>query len=140
MADDSGPQATAPRRFPADRRAYVRGHVSLALLGSIIGAAILLLIGNPHAWVAPVAAVGAIAVRGFYLASEELAVVWEIRDACLASSDGRSVPLDRIERVRRLGTAVQVVTRSGDKYLLKHQADPESVRARILAAAPGART
>ncbi|WP_369410584.1 hypothetical protein [Parasedimentitalea denitrificans] len=36
----------------------------------------------------------------------------------------RNIPLTQIERVRTMGSYVQVVTKSGDKHLIKYLADP----------------
>jgi hypothetical protein len=134
---------TDPARTPdavlaswhADRGAYVRGHVTLAALLSVAAAAALVALGNADPWVGPVGVVLALLVRGFYLASEELAVRWDLTPRALTSSFGKSIPLAEIARVRRLGTAVQVITRGGDKHLMKHLPDPEAARARIATAA-----
>ena len=110
--------------FPADRAAYLRNHAWLAALGMGGAMALLWLVGNPHVWTGAVAGLGAVAVRGWYLASEELAVVWEIKDNSLTGPGGRKIPLNQIDMVRSMGSFVQVITRSGDKHLIKYQADP----------------
>ena len=115
--------------------AYIRGHVSLAVIGSVAAFALLFAIDNPDPWVGPVGVLLALAVRGFYLASEELAVRWDLTPDRLESTNGRSVALREIARVRRLGTAVQVVTRGGDKHLLKHLPAPGEALERIARAA-----
>ncbi|MFD0981731.1 hypothetical protein [Tropicimonas aquimaris] len=123
----------------ADRATYIRGHVTVAALLSVASVAALMAMGNSDPWVGPVGVVLALLVRGFYLASEELAVRWDLTPARLTSSFGKSISLADIVKVRRLGTAVQVVTRGGDKHLMKHLPDPDEARARIAAAA-GAET
>ncbi|MGI1662859.1 hypothetical protein ACRDNQ_11515 [Palleronia sp. KMU-117] len=117
-------------RFGPDRRIYLRDHAIMAVAASAAMAALLWAVGNTDVWVAFVAAPLAIAVRGAYLASDELAVVWELTDAAL-NGPGRTVPLTQIETVRALGSAAQVVTRGGDKHLIKYLADPKGVAARI---------
>ncbi|MFV0358410.1 hypothetical protein [Tropicimonas sp.] len=121
--------------FHADRETYVRGHVVLAALGALIASAVLIALGNADVWVGPVGAVLAVVLRGYYLASEELAVRWDLTAARLVCNNGRSLRLDQIAQVRRLGSSVQVITRGGDKYLLKYQRDPDTVRRRIEQAA-----
>jgi hypothetical protein len=87
-------------------------------------------VGNADVWVALIAGPVAIAVRGGYLASEELSVVWELTDRSL-NGPGRNLLLSDIETVRTIGSAAQVITRSGDKHLMKYMADPKAVAARI---------
>ena len=118
-------------RFAPDRRVYIRDHVVIAIAATAVVAAALWFLGNAEIWVAFVAAPLAIAVRGAYLASEELAVAWELTDRSL-NGPGRTVPLAEIETVRTIGSATQVVTRSGDKHLMKYMADPKAVAARIV--------
>jgi hypothetical protein len=118
-------------RFAPDRSVYIRDHVVIAVGATAAVAAVLWFLGIADIWVAFVAAPLAIAVRGAYLASEELAVVWELTDRSL-NGPGRTVPLSDIETVRTIGSAAQVVTRSGDKHLIKYMADPKAVAARIV--------
>jgi len=110
--------------FTADRASYLRNHAWLAALGMAGAMAALWLLGNPHVWTGAVAGLGAVVVRGWYLASEELAVVWEIKGNALIGPAERRIPLTQIAKVRSLGSFVQVITRSGDKHLIKYQADP----------------
>ncbi|GHG84585.1 hypothetical protein [Pseudodonghicola xiamenensis] len=117
--------------FPADRTAYVRAHLWLAL-GAMAGATLILwLIGNPYVWTGLVAGAGAIALRGFYLASEELAAVWAIEGHDLTGPGGQRISLARIETIRTIGSFVQVITRDGHKYLIKYQADPQATMTAI---------
>ncbi len=111
-------------RFPADRSAYLRTHAWLAALGMGGAMAALWLLGNPHVWTGAVAGLAAVALRGWYLASEELTAVWEIKGTALVGPGGRTIPLAQIDAVRSIGSFVQVITRSGDKHLIKYQADP----------------
>ena len=121
-------------RFAADRTAYIRDHAVMAALGMVAAVGALYLLGNPDAWVGAPAALLAIAVRGAYLASEALADRWHLTDRRLLGPTGIAVPLSSIATVRRLGSAVQVVTQKGDKHLLRYMADPRAVQARIEAA------
>ncbi|SDE24858.1 hypothetical protein [Ruegeria marina] len=117
-------------RFPADRQAYIRNHTWMAAIAMAGAMAVLWAMGNPYVWTGAPAGLAAIALRGWYLASEELAVVWEISDGVLSGA-GRRVPLSQIETVRTMGSYVQVITKGGDKHLIKHQADPAATRAAI---------
>jgi hypothetical protein len=117
-------------RFTPDRKVYLRDHVIIAVAATALVAAALWAIGNADVWVALIAGPLAIAVRAAFLASEELSAVWELTDHSL-NGPGRSVPLADIETVRTLGSAAQVITRSGDKHLMKYMADPRAVAARI---------
>ena len=111
-------------RFTADRAVYIRNHAWLAALGMVAAMAILWLVGNPHIWTGAPAGLAAILLRGWYLASEELGVVWTIDNGVLSGPAERKVDLTDLETVRSLGSFVQVITRDGDKYLIKYQADP----------------
>jgi hypothetical protein len=116
--------------FTADRGAYIRSHTWMAAVAMAAAMAILWAIGNPHVWTGAPAWLLAIVVRGWYLASEELAVTWEIRDGMLCGA-GTRVPLTQIETVRTLGSFVQVITTEGNKHLIKYQADPARTVAEI---------
>ena len=122
-------------RFTADRSAYIRAHAWLAALAMAGAMGVLWAMGERHVWTGAVAGLGAIALRGWYLASEELAAAWEIEGDTLTGPGGRRVPLDRIETVRKMGSFVQVITKTGDKHLIKYQADPDATVAAIERAA-----
>lgn len=122
-------------RFPADRRAYLRSHAWLAAIAMGGTMLVLWLIGNPYVWTGAPAGLAAIALRGWYLASEELATVWEIRGGALISGD-RRVALSDIQAVNTLGSFVQIVTRGGDKHLIKYQSNPAATKAEIERALP----
>lgn len=117
--------------FPADRGTYVRTQAWLAALAMAGAMAVLWMIGNPYVWTGAPAGLAAIAIRGWYLASEELAVVWEIDGDALIGPGGRKVALGNIELVRAMGSFVQVITQGGDKHLIKYQADPAATVAAI---------
>lgn len=122
------------RSFHPDRMTYWRDHAWMAALAMAAGMGILWAIGNPHAWTGALGGLAAIAVRAFYLASDELKARWDLTDRRLLGPQGRMVRLGDIARVRGLGSAVQVVTRAGDKHLIKYQADRAATEARILSA------
>jgi hypothetical protein len=81
-----------------------------------------------------VAGMGAIALRSWYLASEEMAAVWEIDGDTVTGPQERQVKLDQIEKIRILGSFVQIITKTGDKHLIKYQANPATTRDAIFQA------
>ena len=124
-------------RFQPDRMTYWRDHAWLAGGAMALGMAVLWSIGNPHVWTGAVGGLAAVAVRAFYVASDELRARWDLTDRRLLGPQTRAVRLADIETVRRLGSAVQVVTRAGDKHLIKYQADGAATRARLETAIAG---
>ncbi|PWE32300.1 hypothetical protein DDZ14_11270 [Maritimibacter sp. 55A14] len=121
--------------FRPDRATYWRANAWLAAAAMAVGMAILWAMGNPHVWTGAVGGLAAIAVRAFYVASDELQARWDLTDRRLLGPQTRAVQFAEIATVRGLGSAVQVVTRAGDKHLIKYQAEREAVEARIRAAA-----
>ncbi len=142
-ADDAQPEddgAEIVATFMPSREAYIRSHLWLGAAAMGIATAVLYWLGNPDFWVGALAGLLAIAVRGFYLASEELGRRYELTRTFIRTvSEGngieRAIALRDVETVRRLGTAVQVVTKSGDKYLMKYVAAPMEVQQQIAKAA-----
>lgn len=128
---------TVLAEFAPDRATYWRDQAWLAALAMAGGMAVLWVIGNPHVWAGAVGGLAAVAIRAWYLASEELAVRWLLTETRLLGPGGRSTRVDEITKLRSLGSAVQVVTRSGDKHLLKYQPDRDATVARIERAAAG---
>ena len=122
--------------FKADRGTYWRSHAILAVAGGAVAGGILVAMANPDPWVGPLAALLAIGARAAYLASEALSDTWRLTDRRLIGPGGREVALSGIETARAFLGGVQVVTRSGDKHLIKYQADPEGTAARIRDARP----
>lgn len=118
-------------QFPPDQGAYLRSHVWLAALGMGGAMLVLWLIDNPYIWTGAPAGLAAVAVRGLYLRSEEMAAIWEMTDTSMKGPAGQIVPLSSIETVRTLGSFVQLITKSGDKHLIKYQADPARTMAEI---------
>ncbi|KPP84022.1 MAG: hypothetical protein HLUCCA08_00775 [Rhodobacteraceae bacterium HLUCCA08] len=117
--------------FRADRATYWRNMATLAAIAMAAGMAILWAIGNPHVWTGGIGGLAAIALRGWYVASDEMGVRWDLTDRRLMGPGGRVTGLSDIAKVRSLGSAVQVVTVSGDKHLIKYMADPAAIIAQI---------
>lgn len=121
--------------FRADKAVYWKGHLIMAVvLGALAGGA-LLAIGNPYPVMGPVGAGLAIAARGAFLASEALTDVWKLTDRRLLGPMARAIPLGQITAARPFMGSVQIVTRSGDKHLIKYLADAETIAAKIRKAA-----
>jgi len=123
--------------FAPDRATYWRDQAWMAALGMAGGMAVLWAIGNPHVWTGAVGGLAAVGLRSWYLLSEEMAVRWVLTEERLLGPNGRRVRLGEIERLRSLGSAVQVVTAAGDKHLLKYQADRDATLARLRRAGAG---
>jgi hypothetical protein len=121
-------------QFRPDRKTYVQSHVTLAAIAMGAGMAILWALGNPHVWTGALGGLAAVALRGWYLMDEALAEGWTLADDHLEGPGGRRVALDQLDRVRSIGSAVQLVTKGGDKHLIKYQADPQATVARIESA------
>ncbi|GAA5077998.1 hypothetical protein N0B44_10770 [Roseibacterium beibuensis] len=117
--------------FQGDRGTYWREHAWLAAIAMAAGMGILWAMGNPHAWTGAIGGLMAIAVRGLYLASDETKMRWDLTDRRLLGPGPRVIWLREIAAVRSIFSAVQVVTGTGDKYLLKYQPDTAKVIAEI---------
>lgn len=135
MATPAPPEGeTVLTRFRPDRAAYVRAHGWMAALAMGLGMAALWVLGNPHVWTGAVGGLAAVALRGVYMASEELAAHWDLTENRLLGPGGRRVALAGIAQVNVLGSAVQLVTKTGDKHLIRYQADAGATRRAIEAA------
>lgn len=110
--------------FTPNRSAYIRTHAWMAAIGMGGAMAVLWFLDSPHIWTGAVGGLAAIALRGWYMASEELAVVWTLAGDTLSGPAGCSLPLPQIKAVKTMGSYVQVITETGDKHLIKYQADP----------------
>lgn len=116
----------------ASRAAYNREHVVLFFIGAVLMYAVLWAIGNPFPWTGIVGSAFAIFVRWIYVASEAMDVVWTLTGKRLSGPSERLIPLSSIKDARTLFSAVQVITHSGDKYMLKYLADPAATVVVIL--------
>lgn len=110
--------------FRPDPAAYLRAHAKMVIGGSIAAGLLLILLGNPHPWVGPVGALLAIGLRAAYLRSEAMAEVWTLTPTHLTGPGGRSIPRAQILQARPFLGAVQIVTTTGDKHLLRYLPDP----------------
>jgi hypothetical protein len=130
---DPGERALAI--FAPDARRFYADTAALAAVAAVGVAIVLSLIGNPHVLVGGLGAAAAVIVRAVFMASESLAARWTLTPRRLIGPGGRVVPLAEIATVRRLMGDVQIVTRGGDKHLIRHQKDPAATVAAIDRAA-----
>lgn len=133
------PGETLLASFRPDRATYLRDQAWLAAIAMALGMAVLWAIGNPHVWTGAIGGLAAIALRGWYLASDELAMRWDLTDRRLLGPGGRSIGLRDIREINTLMSSVQVVTQSGAKHLIKYQPDARATRAAIERAQAGGR-
>ena len=122
------------REIRSDKGRYWRDHGVLGVVGMVGAGVVLWAIGSPYAAIGAFGAVLALAVRGAWLYREQMQFRWRLTNTRLIGPGGRSVYLLELVTVRRLMGDIQVVTKAGDKYLVKHIADAESVVADIEAA------
>jgi hypothetical protein len=116
------------------RGRYWRDHAVLALIGMAGAGTVLWLIGSEHAAIGALGAVLALAVRGAYLAGEQLKMRWLVTDRRVILPGGGAVMLLEIEAMRKLMGDLQLVTRAGDKHLIKHLDNADAARATIAEA------
>lgn len=119
--------------FPADRFAYWRSHLIMAVVLGFAAGLFLVWQGNPYPVAGPFGAVLAIGARAAYLASEALAEVWRLTDRRLLGPGGRAIPLAQVQSARPVLGSVQITTTSGERHLIKYQADPAATANRITA-------
>lgn len=117
--------------FHPNRDTYWRANAWLAAIAMAVGMGILWIIGNPYIWTGAIGGLFAIAVRAFYLASDELKQRWDLTDQRLLGPGGRIIALHDIAQTRTLMSMVQIITTSGEKHLIKNQSDTDAVIAEI---------
>lgn len=120
--------------FSGHPTTYIKEHVMLAAIGAVGATAVLMAMGNPHYWTGAVGALLAIAIRGAYVYSEAVGQTWQLTDKRLLSPTGMIIHRGDIADVRTIISAAQVITRTGDKYLIKYQPDPKAVAETIKTA------
>ena len=118
--------------FPADRLAYWRSHLILATVLGAVAGIVLIWQGNPYPVLGPAGAAIAVAARAAFLASEALGEVWRLTDRRLLGPGGRAILLAQLQSARPFFGAVQVTTITGDRHLIRYQAEPEVTAARVL--------
>ncbi|NBB98256.1 MAG: hypothetical protein GVY34_08815 [Alphaproteobacteria bacterium] len=122
------------REIRSDTGRYWRDHGVLGVIGMVGAGVVLWAIGSPYAAIGALGAVLALAVRGAWLYAEQMKFRWRLTNARLIGPGGRSVYLLELTQVRRLMGDIQIITKAGDKYLIKHIDGAEDVVAEIEAA------
>lgn len=120
--------------YGADKAAYWKSHLIMAVVLGAAAGFFLMWQGNPYPVAGPFGAVLAIGARAAYLASEALTDRWRLTGRRLLGPAARAIPLAQIRTARPFLGAVQIVTLSGDKHLMRYMADPAATAARVLAA------
>jgi len=118
-------------RFKGNKAVFVRVQVVMALAGATLITGGLYLAGNPDWWIGIVGSFAGIAMRGCYIADEQLGFEWVLTPTHLISPSERAIGLGEIKAVRSVLGSVQVITNDGEKHLIKYQAAPEKVIAEI---------
>ena len=119
------------REIRADRATFIRDHVVMAVLGMGVVGMVLAFIGSDHVLIGSFGAVLALLVRGLWLYSEQMKFRWVLSNMRLVGPGGRQVYLLELEKVRRLFGDIQIITKAGDKHLIKHIANSEAIVAEI---------
>lgn len=122
---------TVLAEFRADRTAYWRSHLIMAVVLGVAAGLFLMWQGNPYPVAGPVGAVLAIGARAAYLASEALSDVWVLTNRRLLGPGRRAIPLGQIKAARPALGSVQITTTTGDRSLIKYLADPKATAERI---------
>lgn len=129
------PGETILETYRPDRGRYWRDHGVMAVGLMALAGGVLWVIDSPYPAIGSLGAILAVGVRAAYLSSETLNLSWSLTDRRLVLPGGqRSVLLTDLERIRPFLGDVQVITRSGDKHLLKHMADAANVVGKITEA------
>ena len=120
-----------PVTFTPDKGAYIRTNAWLAAGAMAVSMIVLWLVGNPYVWTGAPAGLAAVGLRAWYLASEEMVATWHMSETALTGPGQRKVPLNPVESVNVTGSFVQIVTKGGDKHLIKYQSNPAATKAAI---------
>ncbi|MCX7286439.1 MAG: hypothetical protein NTW20_02455 [Rhodobacterales bacterium] len=121
--------------FRPDRQVYWRAHLIMAVIFGTLSGLVLVWLHNPYPVVGPVGAVIAIAARAAFVQSEAMAEVWRLTDRRLLGPGGRAIPLAQLQTAKPFLGAVQITTATGDRHLMKYQADPPAVAFLLMTAA-----
>ncbi len=113
--------------FRPDAQVYWRAHLIMAVVLGTVAGLVLLWLQNPYPAFGPVGAFMAIAARAAFVQSEAMAEVWRLTDRRVLGPRGRAILLPQLLNARPFLGAVQLVTTTGDKDLLKYQSDPAAV-------------
>ncbi|WP_439121947.1 hypothetical protein [Marivita sp.] len=113
--------------FKPDMATYIRAHAVMTAIAMAAGMLILWVLDNPHIWTGAVGGFAAVALRGWYMADEVMEEVWTLSGTSLKGPYERKAQLDEIVKVRTIAGSVQIITKSGNKHLIKYQPDTKAV-------------
>ncbi|WP_439522554.1 hypothetical protein [Marivita sp.] len=113
--------------FKPDMATYIRAHAVMTAIAMVVGMLILWAVGNPHIWTGAIGGLAAVALRGWYLADEVMEETWTLTKFGLKGPYERKADLDEIVKLRVIAGSVQVITKTGNKHLIKYQPDPRAV-------------
>ena len=117
-----------------DRARYWRDHGIMAVGLMALAGLVLWAIDSPYPAIGSLGAILAVGVRALYLASETLALRWTLTDRRMLLPGARVIMLLELDTVRPLLGDVQLITKAGDKHLMKHLANADATVAQILSA------
>lgn len=119
--------------FQADKGVYWRAHGLMAVIFMALAGLVLWATDTPYPAIGSLGAIIAVGVRAVYLSSEALGFRWTLTNHRLLFPGGeRSVGLMNIDTAREFFGSVQIVTQSGEKYLMRYTADSAGVAQQIL--------
>ncbi|MFV0336474.1 MAG: hypothetical protein ACK5JR_20670 [Tropicimonas sp.] len=131
---DNGDGTARPARWRPARGTYARDVALVALVVAAVTRMALYWSGERALGAEVLVGPVLVALVGWALARRELSLVWEMTETDLLSSRGCRLSLAEINRVRALGSFVQVRARTGGTILLRYLVDAGQVRRRIEAA------
>ena len=117
--------------FRPDRGVYLRNTLILMAVFGVIAGGVLVAMGDANPWTGPLAAILGIGARAWYLASEALSAEWRLTDRRLLGPAGQVIARADLAEARKVFGEVAVVTRAGEKFLIKYPVNPEAVIARL---------
>lgn len=120
--------------FRPDRGVYMRNTLILMVVFGVIAGGVLVAMGDANPWTGPLAAILGIGARAWYLASEALSAEWRLTNRRLLGPAGQVIARADLADARKVFGEVAVITRSGEKFLIKYPSDPEAVIARLTGA------
>lgn len=138
-----GPESEVPKAegevlqavFLPDLRRYWSDQAALAAMGAAAVLLVMPMLGKgSQIWAGLLGVFLAVGLRALLVKSEVFARRWQLTDRRLIGPQGRQLALGDLVTVRRLFGDVQLVSRTGQKHLIKHLADTQGVMDTILAA------
>lgn len=120
----------------SDSARYWRAHSIMAAVAATLAFGFFFLTGSGLGGALGGAFGGLLAIgaRGAYLAGEQMRQHWRLTDRRVILPHGGSVALAEIENARLILGDLQLITRAGDKHLVKFPADGAAALAAVTTA------